>query len=336
MLLSFRIALLAFAVLPAAEVRARTALQGPTNPTAAGTVEGEGAGQDDASEEAKSDVRFTLPIEETIAGPEQLEKPKSQAEIDALWSNMLGKLGYEAFSKLETIGFRRGSTHWRNGKQFSYDSWWTRAFIQAPLRARSEFTSNYDQNDRLVPFAAVVNDDDRFELLRREVLASEAHEQDAVFQITHELAMGLAPFVLARAGAKPSYVGRSTLKSHLPGKLDEDQGCIDFEPVTREFEVLEVAVPEPYAQVLGPTARFYLGNDGALKIFSASNRRRPECYGERMRLFFEIVEQIEVEGMLLPTRIDVSLDFDSYRFETIELWEWQANPELPMKLLRRP
>lgn len=295
--------------------------------------EGEGGKQDPAPDEPKTDLRFTLPSKETIASP---EKPKPAAEVEAMWNAMLGKLGYETFAKATTIGFMRGSTHWRNGKQLSYDSWFTRAFVAPPMRARAEFTSNYDENDRLIPFAVIVNDDDRFEMEKRTVLATEANEKNATAQISHELLMGLAPFVLARAGVTPTHVGRSTLASHRPAKLDPDLGCVEFEPVTRQFEVLEVAVPEPYSSVFGPTARFYVDDSGALKIVSANNRRRPEFYPERMRLLYEIVDQTEVGGLLVPTRIDVTLDFDSYPFETIELWDWQIDPELPPKLLRRP
>lgn len=293
------------------------------------------AKQEESAEADAPIVRFTLPIEETIVEAASLEKPPSPKEVDAMLSKMLAKIGYKNFSELKTIGFMRGSTHWRLGKQLWYDSWKTLAHTSLPLRARAEFTSNFDENERLIPFAAVVNDDDRFELQKREVLATEGHEKDAVAQISHELTAALAPFYLASAGAKATYVGRSTLKSHTPKKLDEF-GCSEFEAVTREFDVLELGVPEPFSQVLGPTVRYYLEADGGLRILQANNKHRPECYGPKMPLFYEIVETTELGGLVLPTRIDVCLEFDSGRTETIALSDWELDPEIPVKLLRRP
>lgn len=318
---------------PAPAAPVVTSTESPDSPAA---KQEEAAEQGEAAETDLPVVRLTLPNEETIVEAAKLENPPSAKEVDAMLARMLAKIGYKNFSELKTIGFMRGSTHWRSGKQLTYDSWKTLAYTSLPLRARAEFASNYDENDRLVPFAAVVNDDDRFELLKREVLATEGHEKDAVAQISHELTTALAPFYLASAGAKATYVGRSTLKSHTPKKFDDITGCSEYEAVTREFDVLELSVPEPYSQVLGPTVRYYLEADGALRMVQANNKHRPEFYGAKMPLFFEIVETTEMGGMVLPTRIDVSLEFDSGRTETIALWDWTLDPQIPVKLLRRP
>jgi hypothetical protein len=305
----------------------------PPAPPAATETDQADEPQEESTDSARTHT-FSLPIESTLKPAAEIEGAPTGPEV---FSGVLGRLGFEKFKALKTIGFKRGSIHWRGGRFTAYDSYYTKAFTSFPLRAKSSFTSNYDENDRLIPYFAVVNGEDRFQQRKLEVLATEAHEEDATDTVAQELGIVLAPFYFGKANSQATYLGKVTMKSHDPSKYDQDAGGYSgYAPVSREYDVISLPTPAPLARVFGPTVEMYVGPDFELAYMKARNTKRTVYYGQNAEIFYEYSETAEYDGIVIPTTIRAHFDFDAYRLETIMVSEVEPNVKITERELRRP
>lgn len=285
-----------------------------------------------AGDDAKMKGRvIEMPNEETI----EPAAPGAKFDAGAALSKAVKKMGYETFERQSSVEFVRRAYHWREGKQSIYHSVRVHANLRLPLVGKVQELSNYEGN-RYVYFAAIANGDDAFEQREKEVLSQPAHEAEARGYVVHELVQAFLPFYVKLTQAPLEYVGVSTIKGFEPQKYDEDKGWIDYQPVTRSYDLVRARMSAPYSSVCGETVDLYFSRENSELALIGARDIFQELTGQ-VRLYHEYVESQTAGGITVPKKIRGQVEFSGYRLQHSDLSDFVFHDKpVPQELLRRP
>lgn len=300
-------------------------------PQTEGAKEGDD-GQAGAADDAKLKARvIEMPNEETV----EPAAADSKFDANAALTAAVNKMGYETFERQSSVEFVRRTYHWRDGKLSIYHSVKAYVNLRLPLVGKVQELSNYEGN-RYVYFAAIANGDDAFELREKEVYSQPAHEAEARGYVVHELVQAFLPFYVKLTQAPLEYVGVSTIKGFEPQKFDEDKGWIDYQPVTRSYDLVRAQMGAPYNSVCGETVDLYFSRENSELVLIGARDIFQELTG-KVRLYQEYLETQSAGGITVPKRIRGQVEFSGYRLQHCDLSDFAFHDQpVPPELLRRP